>query len=138
MEYQMNAVYGHNLDDDTNVHPDNQKRGFIIYGEQKAILDLMEKAYEYVLSRYPECPIVRENEDGTEMDMPVIDTSSLTEESKKDLLNMVQGFYIDNKFTVGPVEVKTNRQWIYEAFGITEFPEYTEADIEVEDVQPCE
>ena len=50
MEYQMNAVYGHNLDDDTNAHPDNQKRGFIIYGEQKAILDLMEKAYEYVLS----------------------------------------------------------------------------------------
>ena len=135
MTYDMNAVYGHTLDGDVNTFPDDQKRGFIIYGDQESILGLMEKAYAYVQSRYPECDIIRKHEDGTLRDLPVIDTSEMSEEVKKDVLNMVQGFYIDNKFTVGSVEVKSNRQWICEAFGITDFPEYAhddEYDVEVE------
>lgn len=136
MTYDMNAVYGHTLSGETNKFPDDHKRGFMIYGSTQDILDSMDDMYTYLQERYPECKIIRENDDGTPRDMPVIDTDNLTEKQKIDMLNAVQAFYIDNKFTVGPVEIKTNRQWLFEAFGITDFPEYTEDDeIYVEDVE---
>lgn len=134
MSYDMNAVYGHTLTGQTTKFPDDQKRGFMIYGSTQDILDSMEDMYAYLQGRYPECKVIREEEDGSPKDLPVIDTSNLTDTQMIDLLNAAQAFYLDSKFTVGPVEIKTNRQWLFEAFGITDFPEYTEDDeIYVED-----
>jgi hypothetical protein len=128
MTYDMNAVYGYTLDGDKNKFPDDQKRGFIIYGSTQDILNSMEDMYSHLQTIYPDCKVIRKEDDGTLRDMPVIDTSTLTEEQKIEMINAAQGFYIDSKFTVGPVEVKTNRQWLFEAFGMTDIPEYTEDD----------
>lgn len=134
MSYTMNAVYGYALSGDTNKFPDDQKRGFMIYDSTQDILDSMEDMHAYLQERYPECNIIRKEDDGTPRNLPVIDTSNLTEEQKIEFINAAQGFYIDSKFTVGPVEIKTNRQWMFDAFGTTDFPEYTEDDeIYVED-----
>ena len=134
MSYDMNAVYGYTLSGETNKFPDDQKRGFMIYGSTQDILDSMEDMYAYLQERYPECNVIREEDDGTPRDMPVIDTSTLSEDQKINMINAAQAFYIDSKFTVGPVEVKTNRQWLVEAFGATDFPKYNEDDeIYVED-----
>lgn len=136
MSYDMNAVYGHTISGQTAKFPDDEKRGFMIYGSTQDILDSMDDMYAYLQERYPECKVIREEDDGTPRDMPVIDTANLTETQMIEMLNAAQAFYIDNKFTVGPVEVKTNRQWLFEAFGITDFPEYTEDDeIYVEDAE---
>lgn len=136
MSYDMNSVYGYTIAGKTTKFPDDERRGFMIYGSTQDILDSMgDMQYIYINERYPQCKVIRKEDDGTLKGMPVIDTSIHTETQKIDMFKVAQAFYIDSKFTVGPVEVKTSHQWLFEAFGITDFPEYTEYDeIYLEDI----
>lgn len=129
-----NAVYGYNLKDDTNNFPDNQKYGFLIYGTQKDILSYIEEIYSDVLEKFPEASIVREYEDGTDMDIPVINANDVSDEKYNKIISFIQGSYVDKGFNVGPVETKTNREWIYQAFGIEDFPVHQDCDMEVDSV----